>query len=95
VIASVRILKLNQTVISVMTRRGNDTDDPGKCFAVFGCGSHCSVFNTDVEHISCCCWNEQDESEPDSCKCLCLLSKCEENKELKTLVDELRSKDLK
>lgn len=48
-----------------------------------------------MEHISCCCWNEQDESEPDSCKCLCLLSKCEENKELKTLVDELRSKDLK
>jgi len=75
--------------------KGNDTDDPEKCFAVFGCGSHCSVFNTDVEHISCCCWNEQDESESDSCKCLCLLSKCEENEELKTLVDELQSKDLK
>ena len=75
--------------------KGNDTDDPEKCFAVFGCGSHCSVFNTDVEHVSCCCWNEQDESEPDSCNCLCLLSKCKENEELKTLVDELQSKDLK
>lgn len=69
--------------------KGNDTDDPEKCFSVFGCGSHCSVFNTDVEHVSCCCWNEQDESEPDSCKCLCLLSKCKENEELKTLVEEL------
>lgn len=69
--------------------KGNDTDDPEKCFPIFGCGSHCSVFNTDVEHVSCCCWNEQDAPEPDSGRRLCWLSKCKKKEELKTLVEEL------
>lgn len=74
---------------SCYDEKGNDTDDPEKCFSVFGCGSHCSVFNTDVEHVSCCCWNEQDAPDPDSGRRLCLLSKYKTNEELKTLVEEL------
>lgn len=65
---------------------------PDKCCPIFGCESaYCSVFNTTVDHYTDCVWCEQNDPQ-ESCKCLCLLSRINENKELKDLVDNINSK---
>lgn len=65
---------------------------PDKCCPIFGCESaYCSVFNTTVDHYTDCVWCEQKGSQ-ESCKCLCLLTRINENKELKDLVDNINSK---
>lgn len=63
-----------------------------KCCPIFGCeNAYCSVFNTTVDHYTDCVWCEQNDPQ-ESCKCLCLLSRINENKELKDLVDNINSK---
>ena len=65
---------------------------PDKCCPIFGCESaYCSVFNTTVDHYTDCVWCEQNDPQ-ESCKCLCLLSRINENEELKDLVDNINSK---
>ncbi len=65
---------------------------PDKCCPIFGCeNAYCSVFNTTVDHYTDCVWCEQNDPQ-ESCKCLCLLSRINENKELKDLVDNINSK---
>lgn len=65
---------------------------PDKCCPIFGCeNAYCSVFNTTVDHYTDCVWCEQNDPQ-ESCKCLCLLSRINENKELKDLVDNTNSK---
>lgn len=65
---------------------------PDKCCPIFGCESaYCSVFNTTVDHYTDCVWCEQKDPR-ESCKCLCLLTRINENKELKDLVDNINSK---
>ena len=65
---------------------------PDKCCPIFGCEStYCSVFNTTVDHYTDCVWCEQKGSQ-ESCKCLCLLTRINENKELKDLVDNINFK---
>lgn len=62
---------------------------PDKCCPIFGCESaYCSVFNTTVDHYTDCVWCEQNDPQ-ESCKCLCLLSRINENEELKDLVDNI------
>ena len=65
---------------------------PDKCCPIFGCeNAYCSVFNTTVDHYTDCVWCEQNDPQ-ESFKCLCLLSRINENKELKDLVDNINSK---
>jgi hypothetical protein len=65
---------------------------PDKCCPIFGCeNAYCSVFNTTVDHYTDCVWCEQNDPQ-ESCKCLCLLSRINENEELKDLVDNINSK---
>ena len=65
---------------------------PDKCCPIFGCeNAYCSVFNTTVDHYTDCVWCEQNDQQ-ESCKCLCLLSRINENEELKDLVDNINSK---
>lgn len=65
---------------------------PDKCCLIFGCeNAYCSVFNTTVDHYTDCVWCEQNDPQ-ESCKCLCLLSRINENEELKDLVDNINSK---
>lgn len=65
---------------------------PDKCCPIFGCeNAYCSVFNTTVDHYTDCVWCEQNDPQ-ESCKCLCLLSRINENKELKDIVDNINSK---
>lgn len=65
---------------------------PDKCCPIFGCeNAYCSVFNTTVDHYTDCVWCEQNDPQ-ESCKCLCLLTRINENKELKDLVDNINSK---
>ena len=62
---------------------------PDKCCPIFGCeNAYCSVFNTTVDHYTDCVWCEQNDPQ-ESCK---LLSRINENKELKDLVDNINSK---
>lgn len=65
---------------------------PDKSCPIFGCeNAYCSVFNTTVDHYTDCVWCEQNDPQ-ESCKCLCLLSRINENEELKDLVDNINSK---
>ena len=58
-----------------------------ECIVPFCEDSVCSVFNTTVDYVTSCVWNEQDRINYEYCKCL--LSKITGNSELKELVEKV------